>query len=370
MVLKKLSDEELPLVSVIIPAFNAEETLHATLDTVLEQSYRTLEIIVVDDGSADRTAFVADSYARRDPRVRVIQKPNGGVASARNLGLENATGAFIAPLDADDIWHPDKIRLQVGRFREEGEKAALVYNWYRRIDGDGRIIALSASPVIEGWVLHQHLEWNFVSNGSTPLIRASALRDIRYNEEMRSQGNGGCEDYLLQLELARQYRFACVPAFLTGYRKRGGEMSSDVARMIRSHLHMYRALEVGLAPEARQVARSRIAQLQVELARNRLRRLRAVEAARAIGAGLAMAPAVATRHVGLQIEQGLRRIFGQPGAGRGLVGRKFSEVDPYRLDTAWRPSRNKRWLKKLEKLDHDMATVQAQEEAGVRSGSA
>ncbi len=360
MALKKPLNERLPLVSVIIPAFNADETLRGTLDSVLEQSYRKLEIIVVDDGSADRTASVADSYARRDPRITVLQKRNGGVASARNFGLEEATGTFIAPLDADDIWHRDKIRFQVARFHEAGDEAALVYNWYRRIDGEDRIIAPSASPAIEGWVLHQHLEWNFVSNGSTPLIRASALRNIRYNEDMSRQGNGGCEDYLLQLELARRYRFLCVPAFLTGYRKRGGEMSSNVARMIRSHLHMYQALETRLAPEARQVADRRIAQLKIELARNCLRRLRAVEAARAIGEGLATAPFVAARHAGLQIEQAFARLIGRLGAGGGggspFVGRRFSEVDPFPLDPAWSPSRNKRWLKKLERLDQGMGT--------------
>jgi hypothetical protein len=362
MVLEKSLAGSLPYVSVIIPAYNAEETLPATLDSVLNQSYGALEIIVVDDGSADRTAGIADSYARRDPRVVVVRKRNGGVASARNLGLEKATGTFIAPLDADDIWHPNKIQLQVSRLQEEGSEVALVYNWYRRIDGKDRIIAPSASPVIEGWVLHQHLEWNFVSNGSTPLIRASVLQNIRYDAEMASHGNGGCEDYLLQLELARRYRFACVPAFLTGYRKRGGEMSSDVARMIRSHLHMYRALEVELATEGRQVARRRIAQLQVELARNRLRRLRAAEAARAICAGLATAPAVAARHAGLQLEHGISRMFSQLGAGPREsfppLGSKFAEVDPYLRDQAWRPSRNKRWLHKLQQFDQDMGALQ------------
>ena len=83
-----------PLVSVVIPAYNASQTLHETLLSVSAQTYRDLEIIVVDDGSVDQTALIARSYSEVDSRVRLVQKPNGGVASARNAGIQASSAEF------------------------------------------------------------------------------------------------------------------------------------------------------------------------------------------------------------------------------------------------------------------------------------
>ncbi|MBV1799994.1 glycosyltransferase [Siccirubricoccus sp. G192] len=97
-------------VSVIIPAYNAARSLPRTIDSVLAQTVPPAEIIVVDDGSADETAAVAEAYG---DRVRVIRKPNGGPASARNLGAREATGEWLALLDADDQWLPEKLERQL-----------------------------------------------------------------------------------------------------------------------------------------------------------------------------------------------------------------------------------------------------------------
>ena len=101
---------DLPLVSVVIPAYNAASTLPATLDSVLAQTYPHIEIIVVDDGSRDGTPEV---LARYRPRVRGIRQDNGGLAAARNTGLAAAQGRFIALLDADDLCEPERIGAQV-----------------------------------------------------------------------------------------------------------------------------------------------------------------------------------------------------------------------------------------------------------------
>src|SRR5215211_6980478 len=103
----------MPVVSVVIPAYNARTTLAATLDSARSQSFRDLEIIVVDDGSTDETLSVAKAAAASDARIIVLTRPNGGVAASRNLGIHSARGEYIAPLDADDIWHPTKIEKQV-----------------------------------------------------------------------------------------------------------------------------------------------------------------------------------------------------------------------------------------------------------------
>ncbi len=102
-----------PLVSCIIPVFNGERYLGEALDSALQQSYGPLEIVAVDDGSSDGTPDVLRSYG---DRIRVLRRANGGPAAARNTGMREARGEFFAFLDADDVWHADKIRTQMARF--------------------------------------------------------------------------------------------------------------------------------------------------------------------------------------------------------------------------------------------------------------
>ena len=89
-------------VSVIIPVYNVEEYLQECLDSMLDQTYKHLEIILIDDGSQDRCPYICDQYATKDDRIKVIHKKNGGAASARNLGLEIASGEYISFVDSDD----------------------------------------------------------------------------------------------------------------------------------------------------------------------------------------------------------------------------------------------------------------------------
>jgi glycosyltransferase involved in cell wall biosynthesis len=104
-----------PLVSCIVPVFNGERYLREALDSVLQQTYRHLELIVVDDGSTDGSAALAASYG---DRLRVLRQANAGPAAARNRGLDEMRGEFAAFLDADDLWHPEKLARQLGRFTE------------------------------------------------------------------------------------------------------------------------------------------------------------------------------------------------------------------------------------------------------------
>lgn len=109
---------KLPLISCIVPVFNGERYLGEALESILKQTYQSLEIIVVDDGSTDGTAAVIDRYAEQ---VRFLRQPNAGTAAARNLGLNAANGEFIAFLDADDLWHPEKLERQTARFQTRPE---------------------------------------------------------------------------------------------------------------------------------------------------------------------------------------------------------------------------------------------------------
>ena len=104
---------EQPLVSVIVAAYNVERYLPAALESVLAQTYKNLEILVVDDGSTDKTPGICDTYARKDSRIRVIHKENGGLSDARNAALPVASGEYIAYLDGDDRMQPCMIEAMV-----------------------------------------------------------------------------------------------------------------------------------------------------------------------------------------------------------------------------------------------------------------
>lgn len=130
-----LAQPERPLVSVVVPAFNAARYLGAALDSVLSQSLRDLEVIVVDDGSTDQTAVIAHQYAALDPRVRVHQRssPSGKPAIARNDGIRMARGKMIALLDADDIATPTRFEDEVNAMLETG--AGVAFADFHKFEG-------------------------------------------------------------------------------------------------------------------------------------------------------------------------------------------------------------------------------------------
>ena len=223
-----------PSVSVIIPAFNAEETIKQTLRSAQMQTYRNLELIVVDDGSRDFTPNIVSKFASEDPRIRLIQQGNSGVAAARNAGLAASNGSLIAPLDADDLWHPLKIELQVNSFVKNGQRADLDYCWFVDIDKQAAITRCHSSR-FEGHVYEALILDNFLGNSSVPLIRREALEGIGgWDTKLRAANGQGCEDWLLYLKIAEKSQFTVTPAFLVGYRQLGA-MSGNVGQMRRSY---------------------------------------------------------------------------------------------------------------------------------------
>jgi glycosyltransferase involved in cell wall biosynthesis len=224
-----------PLVSVVIPAYNATATLDETLRSARSQTHRALEIIVVDDGSTDGTLNLAQQHAAADVRVQVVTQKNAGVAAARNNGWRRARSDLIAFLDADDLWGCTKIERQLQALRAGGPQVGLVYCWYVRIDGTGLVISAAEGPRHEGDVLDRLFVDNFVGNGSSPLVRRQALTDAHgFESGLRNAGAEGCEDLLFYCRVAEKYKFAVVPEHLIGYRYLPQNMSSDRPRMLRS----------------------------------------------------------------------------------------------------------------------------------------
>ena len=234
-----------PLVSVVVPAFNAGATLRETLASIAAQTHRELEIIVVDDGSTDDTAEIAEGFAKADPRFRLLRQPNLGVAAARNTGIRASSAAYIAFIDADDLWHPSKTAKQLALLLASGAETALVYSPFRQIDAKGMVYGASRNHRVDGWVANRHFYVNVVGNGSSILIRKRVLEEIGgFSSLLHELDAQGSEDLLLQLQVALRYRFATVPEYLVGYRQSLHGLSSHEERMLRSTLL---SLKVALA---------------------------------------------------------------------------------------------------------------------------
>ena len=225
-----------PLVTAVIPMYNSEKTIDETLRSVRAQTYRNLEIIVVDDGSTDNCAAIAEQHKVADPRVRLIPQINGGVAAARNRGVTESKGEFIAPIDADDLWEPTKIKKQMSAMLQGGSKVGLVYTWQATIDEESRIISITHQPEHEGRVLEAILRSNFVGGGSPALMRKEAiLKSGGYDTSLRANSAQGCEDWKLYVQISERYEFVVVREHLTGYRRTRGRMSEDTFQMLRSY---------------------------------------------------------------------------------------------------------------------------------------
>ncbi len=225
-----------PLVSVLLPVFNGEAYISETLRSVLAQTYPNLEILAVDDGSTDATPAILSRFASADSRVKLWPQSNRGVAAARNLAISVARGEFIAPIDADDLWFPEKITSQVNRFLQSPPEVGLVYVWGVRIDERGRILMEDFSREVEGHVLEPLILTFFLGNASVPLIRRECFDQVGgYNENFRVADAQGCEDWDLSLRIAEKFEFRVVPRYLVGYRQTSTSISYNARAMARSY---------------------------------------------------------------------------------------------------------------------------------------
>jgi glycosyltransferase involved in cell wall biosynthesis len=226
---------DLDLVSVVVPLHNGAATIERTLVSIQSQTWRALEVLVVDDGSTDDGPARAARIAAEDPRIRLLRQDNTGVAAARNRGAAESRGRLLAFVDADDLWAPEKIELQMAAMAQGGPKVGLVYTWAALIDEEDRVYSTEHRPQAEGVVLRELCRGNVVGNGSSPLIRREAFEAVGgYDTSLRARGAQGCEDLMIYLRIAERYEFRVVRQRLTGYRVTPQNMSSDALRMLRS----------------------------------------------------------------------------------------------------------------------------------------
>lgn len=227
------TDEE--AVGVVVPMHNAERTIAATLASICVQTHRALDIVVVDDASTDGSAAIVDDWSRHDPRVRMIRQSGVGVAAARNAGAAASAAAWLAFIDADDVWAPPKIASQLAALSAGGPGAGLAYCWFASIDSDGRVVSFGPQPLYEGRALRALCHANWIGNGSSLLLRRAAFeRAGGYDPSLRARGAEGAEDLLIALRVAEHAEFRVVPRYFVGYRQTPRSMSTESLQMFRS----------------------------------------------------------------------------------------------------------------------------------------
>lgn len=176
-----------PDISIIIPAFNAGKVIRQALESVVAQTHQNYEAIIVDDGSTDRTAAIAHNFCGRDPRFSLIRQANGGISSARNRALAVARGEWIAFLDADDVWFPEKLALQLALARAHPGVNFVFANFYFW-DGkqDLHLMYQDHQPLPEGDIIRQLIA-NCSYCPSTIMVPRKTLESAgRFDPEVRN----------------------------------------------------------------------------------------------------------------------------------------------------------------------------------------
>jgi glycosyltransferase involved in cell wall biosynthesis len=223
-----------PTVSVIIPAYNAAPWIAETIDSVLNQTFQDFEVIVVDDGSTDGTAEIVKNYKSQ---VQYLYKNNGGVGSARNTGIRAARGRYIACVDADDLWLPEKLEVQTQLLQTE-PSLAWVYSdgliFENNSNQNLHLFSPSAS-MISGDVLRPLLLQDFIPC-PTPVIRRDIFENVGFFEEDMSLQS--VADWDMWLRISAKYPVGFIDKPLVKYRRHSTSMTSTsiIERSLKSRL--------------------------------------------------------------------------------------------------------------------------------------
>ena len=222
-------------VSIIVPAFNAENTVAETLDSILSQTFSDFEVIVINDCSNDRTIEVLTSYSERDNRIKVYSNAvNSGVSFSRNFGVKTASSEWIAFLDSDDKWREDKLEKQLGLL-EEYPDASLIYTGSSFMDENGQEYGYTMH--VENKLDYKTLLKRNLISCSSVLVKKSVMEKIEMPSDKMS------EDYYAWLKIVKAEKYAYgIDEPLLIYRLSRGSKSSNRIKAAKMHYRAYRAV--------------------------------------------------------------------------------------------------------------------------------
>lgn len=213
-----------PLISIITPAYNAETTIVATIESVLNQTWKNWEMIIIDDGSTDNTHQTAASV--HHPGIRLLQEKNKGVAATRNQGMKLAKGEYIAFLDSDDLWEPEKLASQIAFFQQADSSYGLVHSSYLEFDEQG---SYAPKPLqhcknlnISGEVHTDLIIHDFIAT-LTVMIKREVVENIGDFDLNFS----GTEDWDLWIRIAEKYKVGYIDRSLARYRLNASGLSKN-----------------------------------------------------------------------------------------------------------------------------------------------
>ncbi len=221
-----------PLVSVIMPAYNAQAYIERAIRSVIEQTVTDLELLVLDDGSTDNTCAIVEALSAQDSRI--VLMPNGrnmGVARTRNRGLDCSKGRYVAFLDSDDVWHPEKLKTQLACMEQTG--ADLVYSSYAIVDEQG--VKVSADYLVPEKVSYKALLKENIIGCSTVVLKSEIAEKFRFKSDFYH------EDYVLWLQMLKEgYVAAGCKEVLTDWRYVENSRSYDKLNSAKKRWNIYR----------------------------------------------------------------------------------------------------------------------------------
>ncbi|QKY70436.1 glycosyltransferase family 2 protein [Lentibacillus sp. CBA3610] len=232
---KQSNQEQNPLISVITPAYNAEEFIMETMDSVIAQTYSNWEMMIVDDCSSDRTVSCVKHYEQQDERIKLIElEENSGSAIARNTAMERARGRYIAFLDSDDLWFPEKLEKQL-QFMQSYD-VGFSFTKYVRIEQDGTLTnTVSKAPASVGYTdLLKHC----VIGCLTVMVDREKIGHLKM-VNIRTR-----QDYAYWLAITKKgFRAYGLPEVLAKYRSVENSISSNKLKAAKRQWYVYRQIE-------------------------------------------------------------------------------------------------------------------------------
>ena len=216
-----------PMVSVIMPVLNGELFISEAIKSALNQTFRDFEIIVVDGRSSDNTVSIVQTFILNDPRIRLTTQITSGLPAAKNLGIQTSKGKYIAFLESDDLWHPDKLLVQVTEM-EKNPSIGLISCLSTAIDHRGKLLGWKLGVNENGNVYKAVLKRNPISSCSVPLIRSECLSEVGlFNNSCKFS-----DDWEMWIRFTKKFPIRTVPKVLLGYRRCYSNRSRNYKEMI------------------------------------------------------------------------------------------------------------------------------------------